>query len=348
MRAALIVCEDTPLVRRLRARLDELAPGAVAALPAGTPTGGIGGLGDGDAPRMAIDSHGPRWNGIGLGSLEAVFVAGFVFENPVLPPAEPFGDASLWQARHVLRQQSWSFLYSLLARIEAAGPRVYNPLSALTGAFAPGDQLNRLRAAGLATPPLLCTNEPERAAAFSAAHPIVVWRPATGHAAWQIFRQRQRDALVGPDKPPVLLAAAPEGPIVVAVVVDGVVALAYDLLPPTDTALERFEVVRPVDPQHVLGMEVATQAVATLGLRWAAVTLVAAEGGAVVVDVDPDPRLDDLGEAAAGRAADALAHALLGRPIPPAAIGPATERPTLLLRRMLRVQFDLERSKHAP
>ena len=70
---------------------------------------------------VTLDAAGVSWNGVRLESLEAIFVHGFRYEDPVLPPADSACDWSLWQIGAVVRQQSWSFLYSVWSRLEQAG-----------------------------------------------------------------------------------------------------------------------------------------------------------------------------------------------------------------------------------
>lgn len=343
MRVALIACEPTPWLGLLHACLEELEPGSAVLVDADLAEGGFK-----QDQVVELDAGGVRWNGVALDRMDAVLVAGFVFENPVLPPVAPRCDWGYWQARHVVRQQAWSLMFSVLSRLEAAGPRLYNPISTAISAFARGQQLDRLRAAGIAVPELLCTNDGEAAAGFMKRHGVVVWRPTTGGAAWQLFRDKQRRHLAAAEKPPVLLAGAVRGPVVKAYVVDGAVVLAHDTVPPTDEGLERFEILRPIDPARLPDIDVAVEAVKALGLGWAAVTLVAGPDGPVVYDVDPDPVLEDQTPEIAGHLIRTLASALLSLPAEPLAGCGSEERPTLLLRRMLRIQFEMERTKAEP
>lgn len=341
MRIALIAPAERAQTRRILRRLEDLAPGAAILLDASLAEGALP-----PGQRVEVGMEGVRWNGLDAAGFTAAYVHGFAYENPVLPPAEPSVDWAWWQAGHLRRQQTHSFLLSALSRLEAAGLPLWNPPSAHLAAFSRPALLDRLRSADIAVPETLCTNDAEAAEAFRARHGLPVWRPVTGPGPWQIFRPRQQRHLLAPDKPPVLLAAIAPGALVRAHVVGRAVALAHDVALPTDEGLERFELFRPLDPAAVAGIEAAVRAVAVLGLRFGAVTLAAAPDGAVVYDVDPDPVFTDQPAPVAERLIDALAHALLGRPLPAADLWEPAERPTLLTRRMLRLPFEMERSKH--
>jgi len=120
--------------------------------------------------RIVLDAEGVSWNEVRLERLDALYVHGFRYEDPVLPPADPACDWSLWQVGAVIRQQTYSFLYSVLAHLEQrGGPRLYNPLSVEVAAFDRPGQLDRLARAGFAVPPLLTGNDDGPVAAFQIA-----------------------------------------------------------------------------------------------------------------------------------------------------------------------------------
>jgi len=307
------------------------------------------------AAAVALDADGVSWGGVRLERLDAILVHGFRYEDPVLPPADPVCDWSLWQVGAVIRQQSHSFLYSVWSRLERiGGPRLYNPVSTELAAFDRLGQLDRLGRAGYAVPALLLGNDDAAAAAFQRRHDGddgnggVVWRPATGRAAWQLFRDKQRRALVAVDKPPVLLAAITPGRLLRAYVLDGRVALTLAMAPPEREGLERLEAMAAVSDLPAERLETIGRAVAGLGIRWAVALVVDGEGGPVFYDIDPDPEPDDLPPVFAGFLKRCLAAALTGAPVPAADFGPEpAERPALLLRRMLAIQFDMEATKSA-
>jgi hypothetical protein len=304
-------------------------------------------LGLGPEQPVALDGEGVAWNGVRLERLEALWVHGFRYEDPVLPPAEPAADWGFWQIGPVIRQQSWSFLYSLLSHLERiGGPRLYNPLSTELAAFDRLGQLDRLAAAGFAVPPLLCSNDSAVAAAFQRRHPAVVWRPVTGRAAWQMFRDKQRRHLLGVERPPVLLAAVVPGPLLRAWVLDGRVVLTLAFAAPDREGLERLETGIPVcdlAPEH---REALGRAAASLGLRWAMLLFVDGPDGPVIYDADPDPLVTDLPAPFRDHLLAGLGAALSGTTPPELADPEPAARPALLLRRMLAIQFDLEHSKH--
>ncbi len=300
---------------------------------------------------VTLDAAGVSWNGVRLESLEAIFVHGFRYEDPVVPPADPVCDWSLWQIGAVVRQQSWSFLYSVWSRLEqAGGPRLYNPVSTELAAFDRPGQLDRLALAGFAVPARMMSNDDGAVVAFQRLHDGsgVVWRPVTGRASWQLFRDRQRRALVAVDKPPVLLAAVTAGPLLRAYVLDGQVVLTLAAAAPSREGLERLEAMVAVPDLAPEQLAVIGRAVSALGLRWAAALLVNGADGPVFYDIDSDPELGDLPQPFAAFLKSSLAAALTGAPLPVASFGPEpVERPALLLRRMLAIQFDMEQTKYA-
>jgi len=341
MTIAVLAPARAPLRRRLEAALAALVPD----LPVVTL--------DPELPPFSpcsVGGAGVSVGGVGLGAGDTVFVHGVGYEDPVLPPAEPDCDWSLWQAGAVIRQQRYSHLYSLLSRAEAVdGLRLYNPVSVLLRSFSRFDPLDRLGAVGFQVPPLLVTNDPDAATAFLATHTPALWRPVTGGAAWQLCQDRQRRHLVGTDRPPVLLAGVAQGPLLRAYVFDGQVVLTLMMAAPSREGLERFErfgVVTTAD--HIPGAERAGAAAAALRLRWGVLTYVATNAGPVFYDVDPDPVLTDLPPAIARFLIDALACGLAGHPLPAPPADLTGDREVLLLRRMLAIQFDIEATKYAP
>lgn len=301
-----------------------------------------------DAP-ASVDGAALSWGGVRLDAARGVYVGGFRYEDPVLPPPSLEADWSFWQSRHVLRQQSYSFMWSLLSRVEAAGVRLYNPPSSHLNLFCRQRPLDQLRAAGLAAAATTLTNDPAVAAEAQARHETTVWRPANGRAAWQVFRDKQRRHLIGADRPPVLLAPAAPGVLTRLYVVNGEIALALSAAPPARDAVERFEVMLGIDPATLPGAaEAARRAAEVLNLSWTALTALVTDQGLTFYDVDPDPAADDLPPAVQAHLADALACGMTGRAIPAPPADLRAPRETLLLRRMLAIQFEMEATKHAP
>lgn len=302
----------------------------------------------GPGERVVLDGSGVTWNGVRLDRLRAVFVHGFQYEDPVLPATAPEADWSLWQVGSVIRQQSWSFLYSVLCRLEAAGLPLYNPLAVHLGAFDRMGQLTRLAAAGLLIPALLCTNKDEDAASFQSRFSLTLWRPVTGPGPWQAFQDRQRRHLIAPDRPPVLLAAGVTGALRRAYVLDGRVVLVLALVAPHRDGVEQLEHFMPVSDSSPATTEAVIKGAAALGLRWGMLTYVAGKDGPVFYDADPDPAISDLPSVLADFLFDTLAATLAEGFAPPPPPRPELyARPALLLRRMLAIQFDMEQTKYA-
>lgn len=305
---------------------------------------------DSDLPEgeeVTLTGEGARWNGVLLNDLDAALVIGFRYQDPVPPAADPEVDWSLWQCGHTRAVQTFSFLHSLLCRLETGPVRLLNPVSAHLGAFSRFSDLRRWAGLGLKVPELLCTNDPEAAIEAERDWGALVWHPAVGRGAWQLFRERQRLDLLAPGKPPILLAAVMEGPLVRALMCEGEVMMSLVSAPPSDEGLERFELFKTAyldDP----GLASIARVLADNGAPWADVRCVMTADGPRLFDLDPDPVLNDLPAELARAAWERTAARLVGAPLPPADDGTVHERATLFQRRMLRVQFDMERSKSLP
>ncbi len=300
---------------------------------------------------LTLDGTEIWWDQLRLDRIDALYFHGFGFEQPVIPPPAPLCDWSLWQVGALIAQQGWSALFSVLSRLEAAGtPRLVNPPSARLAGFALADSLDRLGRAGIPVAPWLVTNDGAAADRFTADHEVTVWRPITGGGAWQPFRERQRRDLIALDQPPVLLAQVVAGPLARAYVTDGTIVLIASQVPPGRDAagIEQLEQFRVLDAADLPGTDRLVAAAAALGLAWAMVTFVVTDAGPVIYDIDPDPVITDLPTELARGVAGALAARLAGAPAPPplAAGDVAVERPTLLLRRMLQLPFELETLKY--
>jgi hypothetical protein len=235
-------------------------------------------------------------------------------------------------------------------------------------------------------PPFLCTNVAAEVNAFRAARagkpasdstpatPHLVWRPATGRAAWQLFTDRQRDALVSLRKPPVLVAELVEGPLVRAYLYRGEPVLLLEQAAPDcegEEQLESFWEVLCAPPATATAATAPAPAAGgaesesrlptavaadlkrvadVLGAPWLEVLFAFRDGRAWIYDVYSDPRADSLPTAHREKLTALLAAKLLG--VAPDRAGAAApkerlSRPTLFLRRMLRILFEFERSKYA-
>lgn len=325
------------------------SPRTVAARTALTAAGAEVHVFDSDLPEgeeVTLSAEGARWNGVLLNDLDTVLVIGFRYQDPVLPAADPEVDWSLWQCGHTRAVQTFSFLHSLLCRLETGPVRPLNPVSAHLGAFSRFSDLRRWAGLGIAVPELLCTNDPAAAIEAERDWGPLVWHPAVGRGAWQLFRERQRLDLLAPGKPPILLAAVTEGPLVRALMCEGEVMLSLISAPPSDEGPERFELFKAAyldDP----GLAAIARVLADNGVPWAEARCVMTPRGPVLFDIDPDPVLNDLPADLARAAWERTAARLVDAPLPPLG-AEIHERATLFQRRMLRVQFEMERSKSLP
>jgi hypothetical protein len=301
---------------------------------------------DGADP-VSIDDTGVTWDAAPLSGLEAAYVRGFRFEDPAIPRPATQADWSLWQPGYVLEQQRSSFDYSLLSRLEATGTRLYNGVAAHLLAASKFAQLLRLREAGVELPAMLCSNDDRAVGPFCAAHEKILWRTGTGRCSWQRFFDKQRRFLVAPSKPPIILAAIVEGPLLRAYVLDGEPVLCLEYAPPEYETLERLEAFRWTDVGAAA--PVLSKAARAAGANWCQILFVSTDDGPVVYDVDPDPVLQELPAALRDHLAAALAYGLLGRLselVPTKAVREEMfERQSLYLRRMLRIQFSMEATK---
>ncbi len=296
---------------------------------------------------VTISADGVSWERLAPDAFDTLYVHGFQYQEPAVPEAMDGADWSLWQAGYVARQQKQSFLYSVLSRMEAGGVRMFNgPAVHLRGFSKPFD-LQALEAGGVRLPDWTATNDGDAADRFRARHETVVWRTVTGRCAWQLFKDRQREALISPQAPPVMLAGVAPGRLIRVFVAEGVPVLSLAFDAPNCEALERMELFGALEPDD--GTRAIARAVAAAGLRWAMILFVDGDGGPVVYDMDPDPVLGELPVDFQEYLADALARALLGEPLDGLRFGDEElrERKTLFLRRMHRIQFDIEATKYA-
>jgi hypothetical protein len=342
-KTGLIAPKGSILGARLHAKLVERVGPGVPWFDATLPEGS----------RASLGEAGVHWDGHDLNGFDTLFIHGFRYEDPVIPAADPVVDWSLWQAEHVRRQQRYSFLYSLLSRLEAGPATLFNTPSAHLDAFSRHHQLELLEKAGVPVARTLCTNDAEVARDFhhavTEAGGLAVWRTVTGRSAWQIFRDRQRSHLMGADKPPVLIAPIVPGPVRRAFAVSGTTVLTLESAPPTDEGLERLELFQPLaGPLPTTEAAIAGAALTAAGLGWGSVLYVAGPDGPVVFDIDADPVITDLPRALSEYLLDHLAARLTGQGAPVTAASDVHARESLFLRRMLRIQFDMEKTKSDP
>jgi hypothetical protein len=287
------------------------------------------------------------WNGVDLAKLDTAFLRGFQYCDPVLPSGNLDVDWSLWRFEYIGQQQKYTYLYSLFCELERRGVRMVNPPDAHLRLFMKPFALERLRQSGLNLPALVCTNSMDEARQFCASHAKVVWRPATGRAAWQLFLDRQREALISPRKPPVMLAEAIEGPLRLADLSEGQPLLLLKMSAPEMAGEETLEGFCETDcPEAAADLRLLA---GTVKAPWLQAVFVLKDGKAWVYDLDADPLFEDLPSAHSARLAARLAERLLRREpasLPVTGAPEAKERPTLFLRRMLEILFEFEQSKY--
>lgn len=364
MQTAILGRSGDPILRCLAKRLHELnraAPPPVLSL-------------DLDLP-VSLCPRTVTWGGHELSTFDCLWVSGFSYLDPVVPDEGGCTDWSLWDARYMARQQSYSALHSLLRELDRRGVSVINPPHAHLDNWVKGRQLARLGDAGFAVPRILCTNDMQSAEAFCRGVGDVCWRPVTGRGAWQKFGDKQREHLIAGDRPPVLLAETSTASFKRIWVMDGEPLLGLDCRAPSfqsveDRArrdfgevaelddlygdrlfLETLETFEPFDATAY--GDLWTRLSRHLGVRWYVAVCAEVDGVLRLYDVDPDPALDWLpavyqawlleciaarlsshGQAAGSNAAVAATPRV------------SAERPTLFLRRMLQILFEMEESKY--
>lgn len=324
---------------------------------------------------VSLDPSAVTWDSYDLGAFDCLWVSGFSYLDPVVPDEAGGTDWSVWDARYMARQQSYSALYSVLSELDRRGVSLINPPRAHLDAWVKAQQLARLAESGFCVPPLLCSNDMDAVQAFCCDLGEICWRPVTGRGSWQKFGDKQREHLVALDRPPILLGQGWTGPLKRIWIMDGEPLLALDCRPPAYESieerarrdfgapenlealygdrryLETLESFRPFDAAAY--GDIWRRLAGHLAIRWFLVTCAESQGALRVYDVDPDPKLDWLpaiykawlleciaerlsgGEEAAGRS-----KAGHNAPVVPA------ERPALFLRRMLQILFEMEESKY--
>lgn len=305
-----------------------------------------------DPERSAMDASRLEWNGVELTTLDAAFLHGFSYLDPVIPSGDLDLDWSVWREDYIALQMKYTYLYSLFSELERRGVKVINsPQMHLRGFMRPL-LLEQLRAAGLNVAATVTTNAMDVAKDFCARTPKVIWRPATGRAAYQLFLDKQRESLISTKKPPVLLAELKEGPLVRGYFFDGKPVLFLQRYVPDnkgEETLEQFFEIGCADVREQLAL-----ATKTLGVPWVQILFVPAEGKAWIYDVDTDPLWESLPTAWQRHLTAILAGKLLGQDAgyeAPLTVptGPDTvkQRPTIFLRRMLQILFEFEQSKYS-
>jgi hypothetical protein len=301
-----------------------------------------------DEDDISIFDSGIYWNRRDITDLDVAYVHGFMYMNPIIPDADQIHDWSVWQADYLIKQQKFSFLFSLFEELHRRGVGMVNPPRIHVQNFMKPFLLERLRNQGFNVPRSICSNHMPSIIDFCNQTEKAVWRPATHRALWQLFLDKQRISLVRPDSPPILVAECIEGQFIRGYIYDGVPLLflkfsAPDLGPP-----ERLESIWSVDCAEA--EKVLQRLTIETGLRWAQVSFVFSDGVPWIYDMDPDPVLEWLPKSYQDILIGKLSYMMTGekdKAIDLPAMTQPEERPTLFLRRMLRILFEFERVKYS-
>jgi hypothetical protein len=332
-----LFADPGPVASQLLANINGLSPGSGRIFP-------LSQLG----LRLSIDGEAIFFDGIDLTTLDAVWIQGFSYQNPVVPAAKINQDWTLWQIDHLIEQQTYSSFYSLFQELDRRGVMVINPPWVHVRNFSRFALLERVRHSGFQVPPLLCSNQVESVDAFCQHHGDVVWRPACGLSSWQRFTAKQQADLVGVDSPPILLAKVVAGPLNNSYFLNGnsVLSLQHqapDFTPP----MERLEQFWPVDNNQAPDPEQLLQVV---GGYWLKVTYITDGRGAWIYDLDSDPVLSGLPELFSNHLLLVLAEQMTGQADLSnleAKLAIPQERSNMFLRRMYRILFDMEAIKYS-
>jgi hypothetical protein len=297
---------------------------------------------------LSLDEKGLFWDGIDLTVLDAVWLQGFPYQNPIIPPAELKQDWSLWQFDHLIRQQTYSTLFSLIQELDRRGVKVINSMQVQILGFTKFSMLERLRHNGFLVPPMICSNHNESVDAFCQQHGDVVWRPVSGLSAWQRFTDKQQANLIGPQYPPIMLAKIIPGPLHNSYMLKGRCVLslqhkAPDSTPPLEK-LEQFWRVastKAPNPEHLFQ---------TIGGHWLRVNYIISGGDTWVYDVDTDPVLTGLPDVFRNHLLNEVACEMTGSVNclqNESDLSLIQNRSNMFLSRMYRILFEMESSKYS-
>lgn len=285
------------------------------------------------------------WDDQELTLLDKAIIFDTAYQDPVMPNQKMRSDWTLWQDGYLHDQQLYSFWFSLFTEMERRGVRVYNAPRQTILDFVKYDLLELLRDKGLKVPGMICTNDPEQAQAFSQAYETVVWRPVTGKAAWQLFKDKQRLYLVDHNKPPIIIAEVVKGPYQRGFLLDGDVLLNLSFKTPSQFPAEVLEQFQCVEYHHLIPV---FQAISQqLDIRWAQIFTIHAAGGVYIYDVDMSPVLEQLPAAVHQKLIEMMAvHLNNGDMTKIEPLDGEYERSTIFTRRMLDILYEFEQSKY--
>lgn len=297
-------------------------------------------------PSVSLSRDEVYWGDVDASQLKTGFVRAFQYSNPVVPQALTDVDWSLWHYTYIGEQQKTSFLYSALSEIDRRGVSLFNPPGMYLDVSMKVDLLERVRSGGVAVAEMVCTNDLNEARVFAQSREHILWRPVTGRAAWQLCLEKQMQALLDCQKPPVILAGIEPGLFLRCYVLNGEPVLCLKYVSPAQVPLERLEVFQTVPDS---GFFDDLRACAKLaGLKWGAIHCAVEGERLAVYDIDADPVLTALPEEVRDYLNACIACTLLERDLPDYQSIPEGPLPRALpfLRRMLTALFEVERSKY--
>ncbi len=295
---------------------------------------------------VSLDESQILVDGVDLASLDTAYVHGFSYMNPVIPREPGICDFSLWNGDHLIDQQRYSFVSSLLRELDRRGVELVNPPDVHVQAFAKPALFEEMAGLDLPVPPMICTNDQQEMVQFGKTHGELVWKPPTGRGAWQILGQKQINHLAGQEKPPIWIARLLDGAYVRILAYKGKALACLHFLGPDPGPPERLETIFHA-PDMIT--ETLTEKFFQLsGIPWAMMHVVLNEDDADIYDIDPDPVVNWVRGAFRGPLTSMLADKLAGRDaegvhFPQEKI----RRSALFLKQMLWPLYEFERSKRA-
>lgn len=313
-----------------------------------------------NSEELIIDAERLFLNGIDLTSFKYIWLHNFQYQNPIIPSAVEQCDWSLWRAEYLVEQQRYSALASLFAELNRRGVILLNAPTIQLSTWMVQQPLELLRDLSYAVPDMLCTNDMQTAEEFVKQYKQVIWRPATGCAAWQLFKTKQQDDLIDPTKPPVLLAEVVSGLMLRAYVLFGKVVLVlanttagYASID-ENSHTEHLEQFWHIQASAELEAELIKIA-EDINLIWGEIIFVQDDVDKqqpVIYGVNSDPEVSSLPLAYKDYLTSALAYGLMGNlsdifKLQNKLPEDKQNRQTLFTKRMMQVLFDFEKIKYS-
>jgi len=288
------------------------------------------------------------WNEIDLNSLDKAIIYDYEYMDPIVPSAVQMTDWSQWQDSFLKEQQTYSFWFSLFCEMDRRGVKLYNPPRAYLDDFMKYHLLETIKSNGVSVPDIICSNSIDDVNEFCSKHPQTVWRPVSGKAGWQLFKDKQKNYLVATDKPPIMVAEIVEGSLLRGYMLAGKPLMCLDYMAPTQFPNESLEKYRCVNPDFL------SHAVKTIQqsthVEWGQLTVVANENNVFVYDIDTFPCYQSLPKELFEYFNTCLSYHLAGQQDKLDSVSLPegyTERSTIFTRRMLDILYEFEQSKYS-